>query len=1220
MAIEAGRMLGDYRIIQPIGAGGMGEVYLAEQVYLKKQFAVKVLPPELAEIGGFIERFRTEAQVMAKLEHPRLVPIVHMSQHDGVFYIAMEYVTGPKGEPLSAADYLKSRKGGRMKPKQVRAWAIQIASALIHAHEHGIVHRDIKPGNVLLDSKGHARLADFGLAKIIGDEFIEDEARKSRASETAPYVDGDTPTLTRPKGKRSDTPTRTGDGPIGTYNYMSPEQRGDLPGAPIDARTDIYAFGVMVYRLLTGKLPVGFATPPSKAVEAIDPQWDVVLTKCLAHEQQDRYSSAEELLNDLKEITKDGMKDWEISDPELNLPSHDQASSPSESANPAESARKSHTGLIGSIAGGAVLLVVVIAFALNQGDEASDAQSAVGDSHITDVTNSPSVAATASEISTEPAPAADVAKTVANRSDSVASTKAMRDLLDELVTLVKNNGAGRLRGASEATTSGLAYHALDRPLAGAFDRGLLNAYLRASQVTINSNADAGERCEVEIQFNRFKDNDAARTVFARLRLQIGAALSGSGRVMRTVQKLAERGYKHAEICEYEWVAAGQPEIRVQFLTKEEAQQLNQTSPIVVVGVSPGPDEVAYTPLRVLLDDLRTFVKNRGAGSMRGELQSSKPPEETFALNYPMDKAFDEDLMRHHLRAPRIEITEIEDDPETKEHDPETKYKAEIVFDRFPSNDAARQTLQQLKAQVAEAYPEANDPIEGTSSSIDLGYSDGEVTMYGWLLSGEPTVVVHFTTEASSRTQGYDTATVTLGVFYHAGPETPIKYPSPPPRVAQNAGKAPAMTTPSQQPKSDSRQALAEARRKRTEAASSYEQALAQLDTERLEKHGGGTWRSVRQLVDAAKAAPAETVKAIDQSTRNYLDAASNLPDAYVEAISSHAESLAAEGDYAAAESALADARKLKPGSPLIEAAAEAIKGLRVGFTGQLAQFASASSIDVLQTNDAGTKLYASVDDEVIEYDLRTGAQVREFAGHTGDIKSLDVFGEDKRLVTGSADKTAIIWDLTTGDRLKMLPESNVVGAVAGSDDGKLVATAPLFKNPQIWSVQTGRSLPRAKLDSWPWNSAIKALTFDPSGRRLLGGGTSYNTHIWSVTDGRQQGVLQANKNQHVLGLSYSRDGKNLVMLDATGIKVFDDSRFKENFSLEVSARYGAHVTAAADSKRFFVIDSVYDISTGELLSRADIPLSQCRTVTATPDGNRFIYATSRSIVVVATKK
>lgn len=1213
MAIESGRMLGDYRIIQPIGAGGMGEVYLAEQVYLKKNFAVKVLPPELAKIGGFIDRFRTEAQVMAKLEHPRLVPVVHMSEHEGVFYIAMEYVTGPKGEPLSVADYLKSRKTGRMKPKQVRAWAIQVASALVHAHEHGIVHRDIKPGNVLLDSKGHARLADFGLAKILGDEFIEDEARKSQASETAPYVDGDTPTLTRPKGKRSDTPTRTGDGPIGTYNYMSPEQRGDLPGAPIDARTDIYCFGMMIYRLLTGKLPVGFATPPSKAVEGIDPRWDDVLAKCLAHEQQERYASAGELLNDLKKINKDGMSTEDDSESDSVDLDFGDSSVTSETASSPVEQKKSRLGLIASLVGGAALLAIVIGFALSQGDGANEEETV-------DATPPPSSPAPDSKTAPKPAPTVD--KQTVAESTPESRTKAVRDLLDELVTLVRNDGKGPLRGENIATWPESTFYALKRPLEGAFDQGLLNAHLRASQVQITSKVDAGNQCEAEIQFSRFKDNDTARAEFARLRLQIGAALSRSGRAMRTRQQKAVRGYEYAEISQYAWVAPGQPQIRVEFMTKERAEGFKVSSPMVVVGFSPGSDEFTATPLRVLIDDIATFAKNRGSGPMRGKLLSSKPPEETFVLNYPTDNAFDEDLMRHHLRDLRLEITEIEDDPKTKEPDPETRYNAEIVFDRFESDDDAREVLQQFRKQVEDAYPEHNNPALMSSAATDLGYrNDHETTGYAWFLYGEPSLSILFRTQADARERGSDSATVTVGLLYHAKPEAAVEYPDAPPGVAQSSsGKTAAPPAASHRPATDSPQALAEARQKRAEAAASYEQALAGIDAERLNEHGGKSWKSVRQLVESAKAEPAGTVKAINQSAARYLDAAKQLPDAYVEAIANHAESLADAENYEAAESALADARTIKPGSAVIEAAAEKVKQLRLGFTGTLAQFARASTIDVLQTNDAGTRLYAAVNEEVVEFDLRTGQRIREFAGHTKNVTSLDVFGDGKKLITGSADKTAIIWDLTTGERLKMLPESNGVGAVAGSDDGRLVATAPQFKNPQIWSVQTGRPQPRVKIDSWPWNSAINALTFDRADKRLLGGGTSYNTHVWDVKSGRQQGVLQANKNQRVLGLSISRDGKHLVMLDAVGVKVFDTFRFKESFSVDVSARYGAHVTASDDSSRFFAIDSVYDLKTGELLGRADIPLSQCRTVTATPDGNRFIYATSRSIEVVSSQQ
>lgn len=284
-------------------------------------------------------------------------------------------------------------------------------------------------------------------------------------------------------------------------------------------------------------------------------------------------------------------------------------------------------------------------------------------------------------------------------------------------------------------------------------------------------------------------------------------------------------------------------------------------------------------------------------------------------------------------------------------------------------------------------------------------------------------------------------------------------------------------------------------------------------------------------------------------------------------------------------------------------------------TGQLASFSSSMTIDCLQTNDDGTILYAGVNEIVIEYDLSTGQQLREFAGHDGEITSLDVFDQSQKLITGSSDKTAIVWDLESGQQLHRLSENNTVGAVAGSRDGKLVATAALFKNPQVWSVEKGERLSRTNIESWPWNSKINALTFDDEAKYLIGGGTSYNSHIWMVSTGRQKGQIQAHKNQYVLDLALSPDGDSLVMLDASGVKIFSTKRYQEQLSIDFDAPRRMQVTVTDDGSRFVAVDGIYNMEDGRMLSQADIPLRTCRTVTATPDGNRFIYATSRAIEV-----
>ena len=316
--------IGDYELIEKIGAGGMGEVWLGENVHTKLRYAIKLLPQEATRDANFVARFFDEGRLMAQLEHPHIVRVHHVGHDDksGRYYLVMDYIEGPQGKPQSLHEVLAASTDSRLPQEQARRWAIQVAEALAFAHSQGVIHRDIKPANIMIDKSGNARITDFGLAKAIGEEFVRTQIHQSIQLSLHGTL-SDTPTIRPAQQTLSDQPTispddgrdakscvsthrTTAESLLGTYDYMSPEQRGDLPGVAVGPASDIYAFGVMLYRILTGRRPSGMAEPASQLVKGLSTKWDVVVARCLKHQPKDRYASGAELRTALKGLGGEG--------------------------------------------------------------------------------------------------------------------------------------------------------------------------------------------------------------------------------------------------------------------------------------------------------------------------------------------------------------------------------------------------------------------------------------------------------------------------------------------------------------------------------------------------------------------------------------------------------------------------------------------------------------------------------------------------------------------------------------------------------------------------------------------------------------------------------------------------------------------------------------------------------------------------------------------------
>jgi tRNA A-37 threonylcarbamoyl transferase component Bud32 len=270
-----GKKLGDFQLLHRLGQGGMGQVYLAEQVSLKRKVALKILRPDLAANPTSLERFKAEALAVARATHANIVQVYAINEAEGLHYMALEYVEG-----RNLREFLE-KKGP---PEVLVSLSImrQVAAALQRASELGIIHRDIKPENILLTRKGEVKVADFGLSRIFAEDGQPLHLTQSGVT-------------------------------MGTPLYMSPEQ---VEGKPVDFRTDIYSFGVTSYHLLSGQPPFRGQSPFEVAVQHVQkeptplhevrpdlpPEVSTVVHRMMAKKPEDRYQTCRDIVRDLSRL------------------------------------------------------------------------------------------------------------------------------------------------------------------------------------------------------------------------------------------------------------------------------------------------------------------------------------------------------------------------------------------------------------------------------------------------------------------------------------------------------------------------------------------------------------------------------------------------------------------------------------------------------------------------------------------------------------------------------------------------------------------------------------------------------------------------------------------------------------------------------------------------------------------------------------------------------